>query len=313
MTTAEHPLLLRIKSKEGNAKVDGLTSHSTLGHLLDKIQELTKIPSSSLKLLHGFPPCHVDTSNPKSKLSDFSLRTGDTIIVEENKIAGEGLSKAEVSTRGGVNPGRRGILTRRVVPADNSCLFRSIALLMEGGETDGSRITELRNLIASVVCSRPAEYTDAVLGKSNTEYCLWIRNSETWGGAIEISILAEFYEVEINVVDTQSLRVDKFGENRGFRHCIYLIYDNIHYDPLVLESADENSSVETVFPVGDDWIFAQAMELAQEAKRSRQYTDLTGFTLRCLVCQLGLRGQRQAQQHAMATGHKNFVEYSNTK
>lgn len=309
--TSSQPLLLRIKSKDGNAKLDGLTSHSTVGHLVDKIQDLTKIPSSNLKLLHGFPPSHVDLSNPKTKLLDFSLRTGDTIIVEESKTGNKDARQLSVpSDDANIHPEECGILTRRVVPADNSCLFRSIAILMEGGETDVNRIRELRELIASVVCSRPAEYTEAVLGKSNPEYCLWIRNSETWGGAIEIAILAEFYEVEIKVVDTQSLRVDKFGENRNYKNCIYLIYDNIHYDPLVLESGSDNSGLKTVFSVDDDLVFAQAMELAQEAKRSRQYTDLTGFTLRCLVCQLGLRGQRQAQQHAMATGHTNFAEYS---
>lgn len=310
--SSSQPLLLRIKSKDGIAKLDGLTSHSKVDHLLDKIQELTKIHRVKLKLLHGFPPSHIDLSNPETKLTDFSLRTGDTIIVEENKSGNEDPSK--ISLVPGHFNGRPteecGILTRRVVPADNSCLFRSIALLMEGGETDSSRIRELRELIASIVCSRPAEYTEAVLGKSNQEYCLWIRNPETWGGAIEIAILAEFYAVEIKVVDTQSLRVDKFGENSNYKHCIYLIYDNIHYDPLVLESGSESSEVKTVFSVDDDFVFAQAMELAQEAKRSRQYTDLTGFTLRCLVCQLGLRGQRQAQQHAVATGHTNFAEYS---
>ena len=76
--------------------------------------------------------------------------------------------------------------------------------------------------------------------------------------------------------------------------------------PLVLDTGD---ATQTVFSTDDDGIVAQALELATEANRSKQYTDLSGFTLRCLVCNDGLRGQRQAQQHAMATGHTNFAEY----
>ena len=226
------------------------------------------------------------------------------VIVEEDAA-----EKEEPLLNNDCDTQQRSIMTRRVVPADNSCLFVSIALLMEGGNTDTSRAQELRNLIVTAVSSNPELYNEAFLGKSNLEYCQWIKNPDSWGGAIEISILSEFYETEIAVVDTQSVRVDKFGEDRGYKHRIYLIYDNVHYDPLLRESGDDQKAVETVFGVSDDEALSQALELAAEAQRSRQYTDLTGFTLRCLVCNDGLRGQRQAQQHAMATGHANFAEY----
>jgi len=54
---------------------------------------------------------------------------------------------------------------------------------------------------------------------------------------------------------------------------------------------------------------AQALELAAEAKSVRQFTDVEGFSLRCLACQAPLRGQREAQNHAKQTGHINFGEY----
>jgi ubiquitin thioesterase OTU1 len=31
--------------------------------------------------------------------------------------------------------------------------------------------------------------------------------------------------------------------------------------------------------------------------------------LRCLVCQTGLKGEKEAVEHAKATGHQNFGEY----
>lgn len=52
----------------------------------------------------------------------------------------------------------------------------------------------------------------------------------------------------------------------------------------------------------------EAEELAREAKSSRQFTDVNKFTLKCLVCNIFLSGQVQAQQHAKNTGHANFGE-----
>jgi ubiquitin thioesterase OTU1 len=37
--------------------------------------------------------------------------------------------------------------------------------------------------------------------------------------------------------------------------------------------------------------------------------DLAGFTLRCMVCNKGLNGQKEAQEHAMATRHQNFAQF----
>jgi hypothetical protein len=52
-----------------------------------------------------------------------------------------------------------------------------------------------------------------------------------------------------------------------------------------------------------------ALLVASEARRARQFVDTGNFSLRCLVCQAGLKGQTDAQQHAKSTGHTNFAEY----
>ena len=48
--------------------------------------------------------------------------------------------------------------------------------------------------------------------------------------------------------------------------------------------------------------------LSKEAKAAHQYTDTTGFTLKCLVCGTRMKGEAEAQQHAMSTKHTNFSE-----
>ncbi|XP_019633545.1 PREDICTED: LOW QUALITY PROTEIN: ubiquitin thioesterase OTU1-like [Branchiostoma belcheri] len=204
--------------------------------------------------------------------------------------------------------GKAGVMTRKVVPANNSCLFTAIGFVMEGGVMDLSRATQMRNLIADVVASNAVLYNEALLGKSNAEYCAWILNSESWGGAIEVSILSKVYETEIDVVDIQSCRIDRFGEDSRYDQRVLLLYDGIHYDALYLEALDPNFPAKTIFPTTDDSILALAQEFATEARSNRQFTDVSGFTLRCLVCNTCLTGQKQAQEHATQTGHINFGE-----
>lgn len=62
--------------------------------------------------------------------------------------------------------------------------------------------------------------------------------SESWGGGIELSILSEFYEFEMAVVDIQSLHICKFGEDKNYSERLLLLYDGIHYDPLYFDPFD---------------------------------------------------------------------------
>jgi len=201
-----------------------------------------------------------------------------------------------------------GILTRRVVPADNSCLFTSVDFVLhDGAHVDTDAMQSLRCIIADAVAADPVTYSDAFLGRPNDEYCIWIKDESSWGGAIELSILSRHYGVEIDVVDTQSGRIDRFGQSENYNTRVLLIYDGIHYDPLVMESADD-ATVSTVFPTSDDAVLTQALEIGAEAKSCRQFTDVRNFSLRCLVCQTMLRGEQDAMEHGRRTGHASFGE-----
>lgn len=85
-------------------------------------------------------------------------------------------------------------------------------------------------------------------------------------------------------------------------------YDGIHYDPLQRVFPDPDTPPLTIFSSYDDIVLVQALELADEARKKRQFTDVNRFTLRCMVCQKGLTGQAEARDHAKETGHTNFGE-----
>ncbi|XP_065862378.1 OVARIAN TUMOR DOMAIN-containing deubiquitinating enzyme 2 [Euphorbia lathyris] len=205
-----------------------------------------------------------------------------------------------------------GIIVRRVIPSDNSCLFNAVGYIMDH---DKNKSPELRQVIAATVASDPMKYNEAFLGKPNGEYCAWILDSEKWGGAIELSILADYYGREIAAYDIQTTRCDLYGQDRQYSERVMLIYDGLHYDSLAMspfEGAPEEFD-QTIFGVQKDRTIGPAERLAlnlvKEQNSKRSYTDTSRFTLRCGVCQIGVVGQKEAVEHAQSTGHVNFQEF----
>lgn len=186
----------------------------------------------------------------------------------------------------------------------------------------------MRQIIAATVNGDKQEYNEGILGRPNDEYCAWILQPESWGGAIEVSILSAYHGIEFDVVDITNAIINRFGEDKNYGMRAFLLFDGIHYDPLYLESTSVSRSLrlnsletnvnaisipqgeppKTIFPIEDNAVYLQAEQLAQEAKSSRQFTDVNKFTLKCNDCGIFLKGQVEAQQHAKKTSHVNFGE-----
>lgn len=94
----------------------------------------------------------------------------------------------------------------------------------------------MRQIIASQVNGDKGLYNEGFLGRPNDEYCAWILKEDSWGGAIEVSILSQFYGIEFDVVDIQNAIINRFGEDKHYGMRGFLLFDGIHYDPLYLES-----------------------------------------------------------------------------
>lgn len=157
-------------------------------------------------------------------------------------------------------------------------------------------------MIAEYILARPAEYNQAILGKNPNDYARWICRSDTWGGAIELSIFSEIYGVEIGSFDVQTGRCDLFGEGRRYEARVYLQYTGIHYEAF-------RTPTSTVFSSSDSETLAQIRELVEASRAAHRFTDVSSFTLRCGDCRLGLKGQGDAVRHAQLTGHTDFIEY----
>lgn len=55
-------------------------------------------------------------------------------------------------------------------------------------------------------------------------------------------------------------------------------------------------------------MYQKCLQYAEEKHTQQQFVDLKGFSLKCLVCNVGLRGQIEAQAHAETTSHQNFAQ-----
>ena len=197
-------------------------------------------------------------------------------------------------------------LLLRVMPDDNSCLFRAIATaVMSGLDT----MTELRSMVAQTIRADSDKYTEVVLdNKSPDEYCRWIQTEEAWGGQIELDILSQQFDIEICSIDVQTLRVDRYNESAPNR-CI-LVYSGIHYDTiaLTLVGLTPNEDVKIFEPGIKDIVLPQAVQLCGKLQAQHYYTDTAGFTIKCNDCGTICTGEQGAQDHAKNTGHYNFGE-----
>ncbi|GAB7361348.1 hypothetical protein MBLNU230_g1404t1 [Neophaeotheca triangularis] len=211
-------------------------------------------------------------------------------------------------------PQLEGSLTLRIMPDDNSCLFRALSSAVLGSSLDG--MTELRSIVAQTIQAQPDFYTAGLLEKEPSDYCRWIQNENSWGGGIELSILSQHFELEVCSINVQDGRVDRFNERQP-RRCV-LVYSGIHYDvcavtPFAGAPPEMDRKVFDVLRLGegeevDGGVLEAAGLLCGKLREQHYFTDTAGFDVRCNVCGTAGKGQMWAVEHARGTGHGDFGE-----
>jgi len=314
---AHHParvvtmaILLRVRGPKGVVSVELRLEEHTLESFLLHVQSVAGVGEGCA--LSGYPlaPLH------QSGLS--SLRNGDTLVWKETQTS---FSQAEAPppvreepaapTPAAAHMPGGALLVQRVVPADNSCLFASISLCTTGS-TDMARA--LRTLIAEAVLADEGLYSEAYLGRIPADYAAWVLQPDSWGGAIELSILAKHLAVRIDAADVDTQNVFRFGEDMSYTTRVLLLYDGLHYD-AVTQSAFAGAPPEfdlrqfDLASVDDVAVSHAFSELVASRHALGQFTNTQNFTLRCTACRVGLSGESEAREHARSTGHQTFSEY----
>jgi len=203
-------------------------------------------------------------------------------------------------------PDLGGSLVLRIMPDDNSCMFRAVASAVM---SDMDTMHELRSIVAQTIQAHPDKYTKVILDNKDPDtYCQWIQTENAWGGQIELDILSQQFDIEICSIDVQSLRVDRYNE--GARRRCFVVYSGIHYDIIALSlfgMPPEDDVKQFEQPLSDE-ILPQAIELCRKLQERHYYTDTAGFHVKCGDCGALCIGEKGAMEHAQKTGHYNFGE-----
>lgn len=217
--------VLKVKTKTGQIVVNTLTPDSTVKDLKQHLSKISNIPVHRLHVLVGFPPKILDLSKESTRLSSIGIVSGDSLILEEKQIDDNKVessardetyqniqnSNESLSLKEWESQDCPGILMKHIVPADNSCLFTSMHFVINGKEDETGTVAPwMRELVAETVLKDPDNFSEAVLGKPCREYCNWIKDDKSWGGAIELAILSDYYGIEIAVVDTTNAIINRY-------------------------------------------------------------------------------------------------------
>ncbi|KAF8733704.1 hypothetical protein AX14_003629 [Amanita brunnescens Koide BX004] len=279
--------------------------------LQQQIYAVSGILPSRQQLKSGYPP-RILTTIPDLPISSLGIVRGDQIIVTDVAPQRPPIPQNRPSEGPVYVDTNGGVLIHRVVPDDNSCLFSAVSLIFE----QDMKSQKMREIVAEGIRRNPDTYNKAILGMEPDRYIATILKPSTWGGAIELTILATHFNTEITSIDVETGRVDRFTpqqDRTGTRGI--LLYSGIHYDAVSLAPfADATGEWhQTLFPVsaeGDnDAHLVAARKLADILRAKRAYTNTATFDLRCEVCGTGLKGEKEARAHAEQTGHVRFGEY----
>ena len=98
---------------------------------------------------------------------------------------------------------------------DNSCLFSAVSFVF-----DKVPVQKLRQVVSRQILD--GRFTPIELERSIQDYASRILQKDTWGGAIELVVLSDFYKTEIASIDVESLRMDVFGQGK-YENRVYLL------------------------------------------------------------------------------------------
>lgn len=236
-----------------------------------------------------------------------------------NKTKGELGKKGVPNLQHGKRGGRRykrhmSSLVRNSVPADNSCLFTSVAKLCEMPSADNIALKvagrKLREACATAAAADPDPTMKALLlGHDSVEaYGRWIRLDHNWGGEPEVLMLADHFGVEIVVCSCESLSFLRYAaEGASTKGTCYLLYTGQHYDPLC--GADGTM----IFPTTHDSaaIEASALAIAKEHNEAaaRRAQEKRVNRLKCNGCGALCDDAAAFQEHCSVVEHDDDFAY----
>lgn len=202
------PFTLRVRTKTGVIKIANLTETSCISDLKTAIFLQANLDSSQYKILKGYPPKHIDYSNDCSTLTSHNISNGELLTIEEGSTTKSPVTAIAtnntVTTTSSSQSKTEGVLLRKVVPANNSCLFTSVHYVMNNGDYDLECQESMRQYIAQTVKSDTINFNEAILGKTNSEYCKWILVVSL----IQLALATRRFSISYETINIKLIQLD---------------------------------------------------------------------------------------------------------
>lgn len=291
---------------------ESITVAELVSHISRSSSKLSGTTITSFKV--GFPPQTVDATST-IPIKEAGIRanqqiladTGPSIGLQEGGSATTPKESTEIPSFYVKELDKYAIL--RNVPDDNSCMFRAISYSLTNQlSMDG---INLRQIVSDTIAGDPFTYNEMVLGRPIDKYCEWIQKKDSWGGAIELGIIAGSLGIRINCFDVETGNLMVFQDEAAKpSKFICLVYSGIHYDSIVLNgilSLNKQADVGN-WSLQEDLIVSASKLLVKLLQLKNYSTNTTTFRVRCLECYLVLVGENGASKHANETGHFSFGE-----
>jgi ubiquitin thioesterase OTU1 len=197
------------------------------------------------------------------------------------------------------------IAIRRNVDADNSCLFSSLGYLLERNQYDDTTKFRFRSMVVNML-ENTTTY-DNILELPKPQYIDYILDPSNWGGAIEIKIISDLYNIMVVCFDVKTGRTDIYNQDKNYNNCIYMLYNGIHYDPLVVNYPDMDSMSDiTIFNSQDIQTFNNMKNLIEYYRNQKDYFDFN--SMECEICKIQIKNQEDAYNHSMESNHWNYKQ-----
>ncbi len=195
---------------------------------------------------------------------------------------------------------------RREVDADNSCLFSSVAYLMDRANFGESSSLKFRNIIVEYLLDN--EFDANLLDQPKEQYIDFIQDTKNWGGALEVKMFSEIFRKQIVCIDVKTNRADIYGEDKKYDQRIYLLYNGVHYDPLVMNfdiGADPTTDI-TIFDSTDQEVFELMKCLLLEYKNQGDFVEF--YSMECNCCKEKFKNENEALDHSINYQHWDFKQ-----
>jgi hypothetical protein len=158
---------------------------------------------------NGFEPTPTPTNNDDDNNDKSGMMTEEEELLAravEASMLDEGRMRAAEITTSALDIDDDGtVAVRKVIDADNSCLFNAIGYVFFRSL---AKAKELRKVVHDAVLSDPDTFSEAALGKPPKEYAEWVLRPNSWGGQVELFVLSTHLRKQIAAYDVQTGRVD---------------------------------------------------------------------------------------------------------